>query len=111
MTARERLSPNQSLTLKFPVVGEREPQPFTLDQWRLSVGGLVRKSLSLTFSQLAALPAVERTWDTICVTGWTHLDHRWRGVLLSELLDRAGVQPAARFVRFAAHHKLRAFRD
>jgi DMSO/TMAO reductase YedYZ molybdopterin-dependent catalytic subunit len=105
MTGHARLSPNQSLTLKFPVVGEREPQPFTLDQWRLSVDGLVHQSLCLTFSQFRELPAVERTWDTICVTGWTHLDHRWRGVILSELLDRAGVQPAARFVRFAAYSR------
>ena len=105
MTGRPRLSPHQSLTRKFPVVGEREPQPFTIDQWRLSVDGLVRQPLCLTLSQFQELPAVERSWDTICVTGWTHLDHRWRGVTLSELLDRAGVQPAARFVRFAAYSR------
>ena len=100
-----RLSPNQSLTPKFPVVGEREPAPFSIAEWRLSVDGLVDQALSLTFAQLQELPWAARTWDTICVTGWTHLDHHWRGVLLSDLLERCGVQPAARFVRFAAYSR------
>lgn len=102
-----RLSPNQSLTQKFPVVGERGPAPFTPAEWRLTVDGLVRTPLQLSFDDCLRLPLVERTWDTICVTGWTHLDHRWKGAPLSALLNMAGPLRDARYVRFAAHSQRR----
>ncbi|MBI1801140.1 MAG: molybdopterin-dependent oxidoreductase [Chloroflexi bacterium] len=100
-----RLSPGQSLTRKFPIVGEREPSPFTLDDWRLSVDGLVRRPLSFSLADLIALPTVDRAWDTMCVTGWTRLDLRWRGVLLDTVLAMAEALPEARFARFAAYSK------
>lgn len=103
--ATERLSPHQSLTAKFPIVGERESAPFTLAEWRLTVEGLVRTPLHVTLDDFMRLPVVERTWDTICVTGWTHLDHRWQGVPLAAVLNSAGALRDARFVRFAAYSK------
>jgi DMSO/TMAO reductase YedYZ molybdopterin-dependent catalytic subunit len=105
MSNHSRLPPNQSLTHKFPAVGEREPEPFSLDQWRLTLDGMVRQPLSLSLAAFQQLPVVERVWDTSCVTGWTHVGHRWRGVLLSDLLDSIGVQPEARFVRFEAYSR------
>jgi DMSO/TMAO reductase YedYZ molybdopterin-dependent catalytic subunit len=105
MNSPPRLSPHQSLTLKFPVVGEREPEPFALDQWRLALDGLVRQPLSYSLLEFRQLSPVDRIWDTICVTGWTHIGHHWRGVPLSDLLDRVGVKPEARFVRFAAYSR------
>ncbi len=103
----ERLSPNQALTRKFPVVGEREPAPFAPAEWRLTVDGLARTPLQMALDDFMRLPMVERTWDTICVTGWTHLDHRWSGVPLSALLNQAGPLRDARFVRFAAYSRRR----
>jgi hypothetical protein len=100
MTDRTRLTPGQELTKGFPVVGERAPAPG--GEWELVVEGLVEHPLRLSLPELLDRPQVERTWDTVCVTGWTHLDHRWRGVLLRELLDEAGPLPEARFVRFVA---------
>jgi DMSO/TMAO reductase YedYZ molybdopterin-dependent catalytic subunit len=100
----KRLSPGQTKAKGFPVVGEREPAPFPVADWRLTVDGLVQHPLHLSREDLLQqFPAAERTWDTICVTGWTHWDHRWRGVLLATLLDRAEPLPAARFVRFVAY--------
>lgn len=103
MNRSRGLTPGQTQTLKFPVVGEREAPPFTLDDWRLSVDGLVVRPLTLTFDEVARLPPAELVCDTICVTGWTHLDHRWRGVLLSTVLDVAQVSLHAKFVRFVAY--------
>ncbi len=100
----ERLTPGQSLTRKFPVVGERDPSA-DIAQWTLDVGGLVDHPLRFTWLEFLRLPAVERTWDTICVTGWTHLDHRWQGELLATVLALAQPLPAAQFVRFAAYSK------
>jgi hypothetical protein len=102
---QSKLTPGQTLTSKFPTVGETEPEPRALDvsAYRLKVHGLVRRTLQFSFDDILRLPAVEKVWDTICVTGWTHLDHRWRGVMLSTLLDLAEPLPDARFVRFVAY--------
>lgn len=99
---RSRLSPHQKATTKFPVVGERAPSS-DMSDWQLEVAGLVRQPLRLPWEEFLQLPMVEETWDTICVTGWTHLDHRWRGVSLDTLLSLAEPKPAARFIRFVAY--------
>jgi DMSO/TMAO reductase YedYZ molybdopterin-dependent catalytic subunit len=67
--------------------------------WRLEVSGLVRTPLSLTLTELAALPRTGYRLDHFCVEGWTAVATR-TGVRLSELAQRAGVQPEARYVDF-----------
>lgn len=67
--------------------------------WRLAVDGRVDRPLSLTLADLQAMPATRLVRDFQCVTGWRVRGVRWQGVALSELLDRAGVQPAARALR------------
>ena len=104
MTNHPRLSPNQTLTNKFPVVGEREPS-LDIGHWTLDVGGLVKQPLQFSLDEFMRLPMSEQTWDTICVTGWTHLDHRWRGVRLDALLALVEPLPEARFVRFVAYSR------
>ncbi len=64
-------------------------------EYSLRVDGLVDSPVTLTWQQLLALPAVDLTKDFQCVTGWRVADVPWRGVLLRDLLDLAGVQPAA----------------
>src|SRR5438270_9735015 len=39
--------------------------------WRLSVGGMVEKPLSLSYDEMRALPRAEQISDFHCVTGWT----------------------------------------
>jgi DMSO/TMAO reductase YedYZ molybdopterin-dependent catalytic subunit len=97
------LSPGQSATTQFPVVGEREAAPRSAGEWLLHVDGLVARPLTLALPELLRLPLSERTWDTICVTGWTHFGHHWRGVMLADVLAAAQPLPEARFVRFVAH--------
>lgn len=100
MTDEARLTPGQRLSKGFNVIGETAPAPG--GPWELVIDGLVESPLRLSLPELFARPQVDRTWDTICVTRWTHLDHHWRGVLLSDLLPDAKPLPEARFVRFAA---------
>ena len=68
--------------------------------WSLKVGGLVDHPFELSYDELLAMPATELNRDFQCVTGWRVPDVQWKGVQLSQLLDRAGVQAAATALRF-----------
>lgn len=61
-------------------------------EWRLRLGGLVDRPDTLTFADLTEMEPVGLTADFQCVTGWRVNDVPWKGVRLSDLLDRAGVQ-------------------
>jgi len=68
--------------------------------YRLTVGGLVDKPLSLSLSDLAAMKQTGLTKDFQCVTGWRVANVPWSGVLLSDVLSAAGVQAGAGAVNF-----------
>lgn len=68
--------------------------------YRLRVSGLVDTPLDMGLADLQALPATTLVRDFQCVTGWRVAQVPWTGVLLSALLERAGVAPGARAVRF-----------
>ena len=65
----------------------------------LRVDGLVERPQSLSLADLRALPARTQTTRHDCVEGWSAIG-KWTGVPLSELLQRAGLKPNARYVVF-----------
>lgn len=78
-------------------------QPSRSDaDYRLVIGGLVDSPLTLTLADLRAMPQTGLTRDFQCVTGWRVPDVPWSGVRLADLLDRVGVAPTARAVRFTS---------
>ena len=70
--------------------------------YRLTVGGLVKRSTTYTLRDLRALPQVQLTRDFQCVTGWRVEDVPWSGVPLSTVLDAAGVRPTASALRLTS---------
>ncbi len=82
----------------YSVVGSVEPRDATT--YELAITGLVDRPVTYTLPQLQAMAQQDLTLDFQCVTGWRVLDVPWRGVLLSDLLEAAGVQPAANSLRF-----------
>jgi DMSO/TMAO reductase YedYZ molybdopterin-dependent catalytic subunit len=70
--------------------------------WRLDVGGLVDKPMTVTYDELRAMPATSQIRDFHCVTGWTVSNVHWKGVRLSELLDRVHPQFSALGVQFTS---------
>jgi DMSO/TMAO reductase YedYZ molybdopterin-dependent catalytic subunit len=82
----------------YTVTGELPSRSRT--SYKLQVHGLVAQPVTLTYDDLIAMPATSLTRDFQCVTGWRVPDVSWKGVKLSDLLDRVGVQPGARALRF-----------
>ena len=69
-------------------------------EYKLTVRGMVDRPATYTLAELRALPQTALTKDFQCVTGWRVRDVHWSGVLLSDLLDHAGVQAGASALRF-----------
>ena len=80
------MPPGQYVTKDFPVLSAGPTPRIALEQWTLTVGGLVDPPRSWTWEEFQSLPAEEVTVDIHCVTKWSKLDTTWRGVSLDALL-------------------------
>lgn len=98
------LPPDQQVTRKFPVVGERAPLPeaLDLDRWRLTVDGAVERPRVLAWADYRALPHRDLCMDIHCVTRWSRRRTVFTGVPLADVLESVGVRPEAVSVRFVA---------
>src|SRR3712207_1676965 len=91
----ERVPPGQYVTQRFPVLTYGPNPPFDLSSWSLAISGEVEEPYALRWDELMELPETDVTTDIHCVTRWSKLDTTWRGVLLRDLLEKAGVKPEA----------------
>jgi DMSO/TMAO reductase YedYZ molybdopterin-dependent catalytic subunit len=96
--ASGRLPPGQSLTLKWPVLHHGSVPRFDPATWDFKITGLVEQPLRLSWEDFRALRQTEVTSDFHCVTRWSRLDNRWKGVLFTEVLGRVRLKPSAEFV-------------
>jgi DMSO/TMAO reductase YedYZ molybdopterin-dependent catalytic subunit len=71
--------------------------------YRLKVSGLVERPLTLTLSDLEAMPRTRMVKTFQCVTGWRVPDVHWEGVRLGEVLDAAAVRPEAQALTFESY--------
>jgi DMSO/TMAO reductase YedYZ molybdopterin-dependent catalytic subunit len=87
------------VTQSFPVLHAGSvPEQLTSSNWTLRVHGEVDRPYALDYRELRALPQRTQTVDIHCVTSWTKLGTRWRGVPFREIALRASPRPNARFV-------------
>jgi DMSO/TMAO reductase YedYZ molybdopterin-dependent catalytic subunit len=85
-----------------PVRDIMEEPAVDLDTFKLEIGGLVDSSYFLTWNEIMDFPAFET--DTIlmyCVEGW-EVWGRWKGIMVKDLLDKAGVDPEGKYVLFGS---------
>ncbi|MCB0897122.1 MAG: molybdopterin-dependent oxidoreductase [Nocardioides sp.] len=65
------------------------------DNWTLTIDGDVEREVTFTLDDLLAMPLIERDITLTCVSnevGGKYIGStRWRGVRLTDLLDRAGI--------------------
>jgi DMSO/TMAO reductase YedYZ molybdopterin-dependent catalytic subunit len=67
--------------------------------YRLEIGGLVERPMSLSLADLKALPSRTQITRHDCVEGWSAIG-KWKGARLAAILEAAQLRPAARFVVF-----------
>ena len=99
---RPRLPPNQVVTTKFPVMTAGTPATADKASWTLTLDGDVARPVTLDWQGFLALPQQEFTVDIHCVTRWSKLDTRWRGVSIQTLVDLVGPGAEAAYVQARA---------
>ncbi len=77
------------------------PQEVDIDDYTLTVSGLVDTPLELTYEQVLAREQFEKVVTLNCVEGWS-VDILWEGVRVADLLDQAGADTEARVIIFRA---------
>jgi DMSO/TMAO reductase YedYZ molybdopterin-dependent catalytic subunit len=110
LTNRNALAPEFTPAQMSPIFrsnGTRDPgtADYTamvannFSSYRLKVGGLVDRPLSVTLPQLRQMTARTQITRHDCVEGWSAIG-KWHGPKLGALLTAAGLQSTARYIVF-----------
>jgi len=98
-----------SSTIGVPLPGANEFRYYTVtgnypviadSSYELAVTGMVRTPLRLSLDDLRSMKRTKLVHRFQCVTGWYVPDVPWEGVLLSDVLERAGMLPGATALQF-----------
>ena len=93
-----RVPPGQYVTKDFPVLSAGPTPRTPLAKWTFKIEGLVKEPVQWTWEEFLKLPAQTYVVDISCVTKWTHLDMKWKGVSIDTLFEHVELDPKARFV-------------
>jgi len=98
---RADLSPrfrvNGNFMPKSPIYASHLANGFA--DWKLEVGGLVGRPMTLTLAQLKAAPQRTQITRHDCVEGWSAIGE-WTGVPLALLLRQAKISDKAQYIVF-----------
>ncbi len=94
-----RVPPGQFETKAFPVLQSgRIHDELNVNNWDLEVYGEIEKPQKWNFEQLQKLPHSNVQVDIHCVTTWSKLDTKWRGILFTDLVKIIKPTKKAKFV-------------
>ena len=96
-TQANRIPPGQHLVSDFPVLSAGPTPRTDLRRWTFRIEGLVKEPAEWTWDAFRQLPAQDFVKDISCVTKWTKLDTRWRGVSIDTLFESVELDPRAGF--------------
>jgi DMSO/TMAO reductase YedYZ molybdopterin-dependent catalytic subunit len=122
--AQRALLPRQALVREygraditsFPAIGTTDPGKRRTDlaaeyrrlqgggfaEWKLSVEGRVATPRTFSLAELKQLPSRTQITRHACEEGWSAIGE-WTGVPLRLVLQAAGIEPSARFVKYSAY--------
>jgi DMSO/TMAO reductase YedYZ molybdopterin-dependent catalytic subunit len=84
-TPDEALPPGQYLTEDFPVLSAGPTPRIPLDEWQFVVRTEKGVQHEWTWDQLQSLGAEDISTDIHCVTRWSKLGTKWRGISLDKI--------------------------
>jgi DMSO/TMAO reductase YedYZ molybdopterin-dependent catalytic subunit len=93
-----RVPPGQYITKDFPVLSAGPTPRTRLDQWSFTIEGLVKEPAKWSWEEFLKLPAQTYVVDISCVTKWTKLDMKWKGVSVDTLFEHVELDPKAAFL-------------
>lgn len=87
-----------------PAIGPRDNsikgiQYVDIDTYRLKITGLVENQKALKYEEVLSLDPYERKITLYCVEGWD-ATVLWKGVLLKDIMNLAGIKPGANTIIF-----------
>lgn len=71
-----------------------------VDEWRLEVSGHVKMPLTLTYSQILALPSIEKNVLLICPGFFANHGH-WKGISMGKFLEKAKMEEGVTHMTFS----------
>jgi DMSO/TMAO reductase YedYZ molybdopterin-dependent catalytic subunit len=86
-----RVPPGQHVTEDFPVLSAGPTPRAALESWSLALENAGQLLARWSWAEFEALPQTERATDIHCVTKWSKLGTRWRGVTFDDLMAAAGL--------------------
>lgn len=98
-----RVPPGQYVTKDFPVLSAGPTPRVDLNKWTLTLEGLVRAPVKFSWQEFLQLPSREFTVDIHCVTKWTKLDTKWRGVTFDTILEQVELDPKAAYLTASSY--------
>ena len=98
-----RLPPGQRLVKEWPVLDLGIQPQVSVEEWSLTIDGLVENPVTWTWDDFRAQPQVQEVSDIHCVTAWSRYDNRWEGVSARHLLDLVRPKAEARHVLFQSY--------
>ncbi|GHG47765.1 MULTISPECIES: sulfite oxidase-like oxidoreductase [Amycolatopsis] len=96
-----RLPPGQYLAEDFPVLSAGPTPRVRTETWEFTVTTETGEKHTWNWAELMALPSEKPTVDIHCVTQWSKLDTRWRGVSIDTLVG--GLATEADYVMVHAY--------
>jgi DMSO/TMAO reductase YedYZ molybdopterin-dependent catalytic subunit len=100
-----KLPVGQREVKNWPVLDLGDIPKIPLEKWKLEVGGEVENPFTLTWKEFQALPQVEDASDFHCVTTWSRMDNRWKGVRFATLAEIAVPKEGVRHVATEGYDK------
>ena len=93
----DRIPPGQHVTADFPVLSAGPTPRTDLKNWSFTLREGGTQLAKWSWAEFETLPQTEVKVDIHCVTSWSKLDTKWRGVTIDTLFEAAGVDPPAPF--------------
>jgi DMSO/TMAO reductase YedYZ molybdopterin-dependent catalytic subunit len=98
-----KLPVGQRQVTSWPVLDLGAQPTIPTSRWSLQVDGAVEEPLTLSWDDFQKLPQVEEVSDFHCVTSWSLMDQRWKGVQFSTIAALVRPLPSATHVMTYAY--------